>query len=127
MTPIVCNEPTVTRFPVGKNITGVLLHYSDGRRACVGSVRLDLAGTPLDVQDRLEFFLGYRLSKRRNEAFATRIELEVPEGSAGLEWRAVPLEGKFEWWLSRQGRAAGDHGRGEAAAASGAGTHCAHA
>lgn len=93
MTPIVCNEPTVTGFPVGKKITGVLLHCSDGRRARVGSVRLDLAGTPLDVQDRLEFFLGYRLSKQRNGrsrlGLSWRFRRAAPGWSgARCRWRA---------------------------------------
>ena len=92
-----------------KKITGILLHYSDGRRACVGSFRLDHAGAPLDVRGAQVIHLGYGRSPRRWEAFVMRIELEVPKGGDGLEWRAVPLEGKFEWWLSRAGTT-GDHG-----------------
>lgn len=90
---------TPCRDSTGGEITGVLLRYSDGRQACVGSFRLDRVGTPLDVRGASVLHLGHGRSEGRKESFVVWIELAVPEGGGdGLEWRAVPLEGKLEWF-----------------------------
>jgi hypothetical protein len=80
-------------------ITGLLLRYSDGSRACVGEFRLDYACLPpLVVGDAPRLYLGFT-SKVQLHSYMAEIRLTRPTGleESSLKWLEVDWTGELEW------------------------------
>lgn len=77
-------------------VTGLLVRYANGDRACVGSFRFDWASPARQVgrTGRLYIGCGQRLNCVRD------VRIEPPLVDNGLSWMEVPLSGKLEWWSS---------------------------
>jgi len=94
---VYCVDETVTDKPV----TGMMLHYTNGRRSCLGQYRPDLALVSLrtDATKKLRIGVG-KTSKRF--PFVAEVTVLV-HGAAELRsstWVDVPWHGRLEWWFT---------------------------
>lgn len=80
-------------------VTGLLLRYSTGRQACVGQVRLDWLGRPLQVDMCQTLWLGFSLEK--GGMCVTALGLSRPESQKPMTFLDVPFRGSIDWWFSR--------------------------
>ncbi|XP_044717283.1 uncharacterized protein HRG_08791 [Hirsutella rhossiliensis] len=94
-----CVDGTVSHKPV----IGMMVHYGDGHRACIGQYRLDwvLDKSPADPSMSLRIGLA---KTRKNFPYVARITLGNPAAPASdsLSWMDVPWHGKLEWWFSQR-------------------------
>lgn len=94
-----CVDGTVSHRP----IIGMMVHYGDGHRACIGQCRLDwvLDKSPADPSRLLRIGLA---KTRKNFRYVARITLGNPAApvSDSLSWMDVPWHGKLEWWFSQR-------------------------
>ncbi|KAL2676617.1 hypothetical protein Neosp_010381 [[Neocosmospora] mangrovei] len=74
-------------------ILGILLHYGDGCKRAVGSVRPDLLDTDVEIGDSEG--MSFRLNKWKNIVEATLSTVEEVDG-----WIKVPWSGTLVWWFS---------------------------
>jgi hypothetical protein len=83
--------------PVGM-VTGMLVRYANGDRACVGSFRFDWAEASCEVGPGGRFWLGCSYEPKMVVAVSNEAP---PLGYTydGLSWVEVPCEGKLEWWF----------------------------
>lgn len=79
-------------------ITGLVLHYSDGHRECLGQVRLDHLLSPLTAAGSRAMWLGF--SSTADGPCVRKVEFSRPEQSAELVWLEVSWSGTLEWWFS---------------------------
>lgn len=80
-------------------ITGLLIRYSNGNRACVGQFRLDCIGPVLEVGGSQKLHLGFARS-HLNAPYLAEAALFPPSRREPYEWLDVPWEGRLEWWFS---------------------------
>ncbi|SPO00879.1 uncharacterized protein DNG_03627 [Cephalotrichum gorgonifer] len=96
-----CVDPTDQVKP----IIGILVHYRNGCRACLGQYRLDWTEPPIFVDPSRALRIGMGRSPEKLPYVA-----EVGQGDAdpdleGAQWMEVPWQGRLEWWFShRQSR-----------------------
>lgn len=85
-------------------IIGLLLHYSNGSRSCLGEFRLDCASTPLRVRDTEKLRLGFNLDIRR--PYLAEIRFSSPPAPSDWEpneqWLEIPWKGTLQWWFARK-------------------------
>lgn len=82
-----------------KHITGLYLYYPEGHRSCVGQVRLDSLGRPLQLNAHQQrIWLGF--TKEDYRPFVSALELSKPTASENVSWLEVPLCYRLEWWFS---------------------------
>ncbi|KAJ4191175.1 hypothetical protein NW767_010970 [Fusarium falciforme] len=74
-------------------VLGILLHYGDGCKRAVGSVRPDLLDAVVEVGDSKE--MSFRLNKWNNVVEATLSTVDQVDG-----WIKVPWSGTLVWWFS---------------------------
>ncbi|POR39156.1 Uncharacterized protein TPAR_00647 [Tolypocladium paradoxum] len=79
-------------------IIAMLIHYGDGRRACVGQYRMDWHLTPSQT---LRIGLG---KTRKNWSYVAKISLRglAAAESDSLSWIDIAWHGKLEWFSQRQ-------------------------
>lgn len=75
-------------------VTGLLVRYANGDRACVGSFRFDWAGETCEVGRGGRLYIGCG----RHPESVRDVRNEPPPVDNGLSWLEVPLSGKLEWW-----------------------------
>lgn len=98
----VCYSPTgtvlggSTLYPV----VGMMFHYEDGRRACVGQYRLDWAKKSLQVGEEPKLCMGFGRVEENDNAHMMAVELSSPTDRADWEWVDVPFRGQLEWWTT---------------------------
>ncbi|KAL2174926.1 uncharacterized protein P884DRAFT_207934 [Thermothelomyces heterothallicus CBS 202.75] len=80
-------------------ITGLLLHRSNEHTSCVGQIRLDSLGCPLEVGTSQRLWLGF-LSTTMGGYCMTRAATSRPTDIRALTWLALPFSGLLEWWFS---------------------------
>ena len=95
-------ELTPCRFETGSGsfISGLLLRYSNGCRACVGQIRLDRLQHSLAVGTSQKMCLGF-------SQISDGCPRLVSVGFSGLSRidlnnLEIPLCGKLEWWFSHR-------------------------
>jgi len=87
------------RFVCGQQqIMGLLFEHFGGRQSCVGQIRLDCIGSPLQLAGHHSFWLAF--SENGCGPFVSTIELSHVEPTRGLSWLEVLLCGNLEWWFS---------------------------
>lgn len=79
-------------------ICGLLLQDSAGRNSCVGQIRLDRLGSPIQLTGHQSLWLGF--SKDDHRPFVSTLLLSRTERCEGLSWLEVQLYGSMEWWYS---------------------------
>lgn len=80
-------------------ITGLLLHRSNARTSCVGQIRLDSLGRPLEVGTSQRLWLGFS-STTMGGCCVTGAATSRPSDIYALKWLALPYSGLLEWWFS---------------------------
>jgi hypothetical protein len=103
-----------------RRIYGMLLRYTNGRRACVGQYRLNWASAPLTVNPSKPLTIGM---SKTEEGFPYVIDVDLEglsEPSAvtipqmNVSWSEglapgsirrmqIPWHGRLEWWFGRRG------------------------
>jgi len=81
-------------------ITGLLLHYSNGDRACVGMFRLDRAGVKMHVSNSQMLCLGFARTSRK-QPYVVMVTLEPTTDASTYQWLCLPWKGELEWWFSQ--------------------------
>lgn len=84
-------------------ITGVLLRYTNGSRACAGEFRMDCAGEPINVDGALFLYLGSVGKTEFTYGHLSRIELAPIEDDEWQRWLCVAMEGTLQWWFGDEG------------------------
>lgn len=78
-------------------IIGILLRYSDNRRACLGQYRLDWTTRPLQVNSE-NLKVGFHIAGNGAQQV-----MEVVVNSALIQgsyaWKEIPWSGKLDWWF----------------------------
>ena len=95
----------VNRTAAHKPIVGILLHYVDGGRSCLGQYRMDWAIDPVAVNR--EEPLGIRMDTyfRNLDSnpfwYVDKLTVEAVDEVPGMQWLRFPWHGKLEWWFSK--------------------------
>lgn len=93
--------PCLGGLQVDSPIVGLLLRYSDGRRACVGKARLDRLGPRIVVDASEVLFLGFARTARMRRQYVASVEVsKAPPDQGSLAWLGVPWKGRLEWWFT---------------------------
>ncbi|RKL46176.1 hypothetical protein BFJ72_g3084 [Fusarium proliferatum] len=88
--------------PFLNDVVGLLFTYSDGRRRCVGQVRLDFLDAPLTVNSD-SFWLGCMDKETAVDEWTpwhnnvATFCLSEPVQNEDIEYVKVPLKGRLEW------------------------------
>lgn len=85
-------------------IIGLLLHDSNApTTSCVGQIRLDSLGCPLEVGASQRLWLGF-LSMRTGGHCVAKVATSPPSDidAYTLTWLALPYHGMLEWWFSHR-------------------------
>lgn len=92
-----CCRPTARAY---SDIIGLVFYYSDGRKACVGQIRLDCLGSPLVVNSSHNIYLGFKTTDMECPYIA-RVEMSsnVVDDTVRM-WLEVSWKGSIEWWYS---------------------------
>ncbi|KAL0929570.1 uncharacterized protein CTRU02_215469 [Colletotrichum truncatum] len=83
-------------------IIGLLLHYTDGKTACVGQIRLDRLGDALSIHSVRKLWLGFWLT---DDGPCVSHAVLAPEQPTLLDcesWFGVDWCGDLEWWFSNR-------------------------
>ncbi|KAH6856152.1 hypothetical protein B0I37DRAFT_366685 [Chaetomium sp. MPI-CAGE-AT-0009] len=80
-------------------ITGLLLHYPKGHTSCVGQIRLDSLGSPLEVGTCQKRWLGFSSTPMGGHCVTGAATFRPPDIHAS-SWLALPYNGLLEWWFS---------------------------
>lgn len=91
-----CYMPTNGR----DSIAGLFLTHGSGRRSCVGRIRLDRLGAPLEVGDAQGMTLRISESEK-GRRFVEAVELSDEAHDQGDRQSVhVRWSGRIEWWVS---------------------------
>jgi hypothetical protein len=80
-------------------ITGILLEYENGHRACLGQFRFDKALKKMLVEHITDLYIG-SLRTTCSYLYIAEIATSPPHDNRGLAWMQVSLHGTLEWWSS---------------------------
>ncbi|CZR33289.1 uncharacterized protein FPRO_01814 [Fusarium proliferatum ET1] len=100
------------------DVVGLLFTYGDGRRRCVGLVRLDFLDPPLAVHSD-SFWLGCTYKDTPVDECTpwhnsvTKLCLSEPVQNEDIEYVKVPLKGRLEWAVTPDGSAVRHVEKGE--------------
>ncbi|CVK84811.1 uncharacterized protein FMAN_01738 [Fusarium mangiferae] len=100
------------------DVVGLLFTYGDGRRRCVGLVRLDFLDPPLAVHSD-SFWLGCTYKDTPVDECTpwhnsvTKLCLSEPVQNKDIEYVKVPLKGRLEWAVTPDGSAVRHVEKGE--------------
>ncbi|KAI1500052.1 hypothetical protein F5X99DRAFT_430004 [Biscogniauxia marginata] len=82
-----------------KPITGMLLRYEDGHKACVGQMRLDWTLRPIVVGQAGKLRIGSLRTEKRF-LYVAIISVRERVDRDDCSWLDVPWHGTLEWWFS---------------------------
>lgn len=95
---------TPSRLQIGgvSGITGLLFQHANAHTSCVGQVRLDSLGSPFEVGNSQELWLGFGSPSMGGPCVIQAPASPPPdeENAPELTWLALPCRGLLEWWLS---------------------------
>jgi len=89
--------PCESKVAGKRSIIGLLFHYSDGKRACVGQFRLDWAATPLAVADGSILWLSF--DSKDGYPFVDGVGVSCPPKAKSEECLYISWDGQLEWWF----------------------------
>ncbi|RSL38717.1 hypothetical protein CEP53_014641, partial [Fusarium sp. AF-6] len=92
-------------FPTGIFwvITGIMVQYANGRRACAGEFRMDCVGESIWVDHTSSLELGFAVGKD-NAAGVWLAKVDTTRSDdEPVIWKSVPWEGTLQWWLDEEG------------------------
>lgn len=94
-----CRSRPGRQYKEGGVVTGLLVRYGSGDRACVGAFRFDWAVSDASVATGRtgKLCIGYG----REPTTVVDIRGELPLLEDGLLWVEIPLTGRLEWWSFR--------------------------
>jgi hypothetical protein len=82
-------------------ITGLLLRDASGHTSCVGQVRLDSLGDPIEVPVHPPQKLGFSFSSTKWGGHSVSgVVVAPPSEMEGTTWLVLPFRGLLEWWFS---------------------------
>ncbi|KAI1207656.1 uncharacterized protein F4807DRAFT_434053 [Annulohypoxylon truncatum] len=81
-------------------ITGLLIHYKDKTRACVGGFRMDSLCPAIRVGDSSKLYLGFTYADGKYPCLV-KVEASPPEDEGPYQWLNFSWEGRMEWWHDR--------------------------
>ncbi|KAI8656297.1 hypothetical protein NCS56_01233100 [Fusarium sp. Ph1] len=86
-------------------LSGIMVHYTDGHRACAGEFRADCAGESMRVDNTSLLLLGFYVEKNeRAGRWLAAIESEPTDDDGFLARRFLRCGGMLQWWFDEQGR-----------------------
>ncbi|KAF5020171.1 hypothetical protein F66182_7811 [Fusarium sp. NRRL 66182] len=92
-------QPCVDKTRTHQPIIGMLLHYADGHRECVGQFRLDWASELIMLSETDNVFIcGKRTGEGRG--YVSTITASAPVGDSSERWLHIEQTGTLEWWFS---------------------------
>lgn len=91
-------EVTLCRPPTKKKVSGLLFRYADGRKACVGEIRLDYMDVPVPLSKLMALWLEFGWGDRG--VFVRSVCFSRPLKESASQWFEVPICGLLEWWFS---------------------------
>ncbi|RSL85538.1 hypothetical protein CEP51_003258 [Fusarium floridanum] len=84
-------------------ITGIMVQYANGRRACAGEFRMDCVGESMWVDHTSSLELGFSVGKD-NEAGVWLAKVDTTRSDdEPVIWKSVRWEGMLQWWLHGDG------------------------
>jgi len=92
-----CVDKTVCHRP----IIGMLLHYSDKHRACVGQFRLDWVLRPIEVNQAEKLHISIKRTKK-GFPYVAYINVRSPIDRSSSSWLDVSWNGTLEWSFSHR-------------------------
>ncbi|KAI0490551.1 hypothetical protein F4859DRAFT_520317 [Xylaria cf. heliscus] len=92
-----CVKQAATHRP----IVGMLLRYSNGRRACVGQYRTDWAFDNLTVDPSRPLNIDFGKDKRRLP-YVAGVNSRGLGGPGSTSRMDIPWHGRLEWWLTKR-------------------------
>ncbi|KAI1758868.1 hypothetical protein GGR53DRAFT_515636 [Hypoxylon sp. FL1150] len=92
---IPCRQKLATHSP----IIGLLLHYGNGNRACLGQFRFDCVGTPVVVDQTQKLRLGFARESSRYP-YVAKMAFHPAGQEVGYEWIELSWRGRVDWWFS---------------------------
>lgn len=92
-----CVDGTVSH----RQIIGMMVHYGDGHRACIGQHGSDWLLDKSSADPSMLLRIGLAKT-RKNLPYVARITLGNPAAPVSnlFSWMDVPWRGKLEWWFS---------------------------
>lgn len=91
----------VKKSAASNPIIGMLLHYENDHRECLGQYRADLAAAPVWVNPGVSLKIGIAGTVERSlYVAAVGSQSFGDSGSQPLHWIEVPWRGTLEWWFS---------------------------
>lgn len=84
-------------------ISGIMVHYANGSRACAGEFRMDRAGEAIGVDDTLILVLGFYAREGYARRWLVTIDTDFTDDCEGVTYKSVPLKGTLQWWLGDEG------------------------
>ncbi|OHE90313.1 hypothetical protein CORC01_14386 [Colletotrichum orchidophilum] len=81
-----------------QHIIGLLLQFPERRQSCVGQIRLDCLGSPLQLDDHQSIWLGFSTDDYR--PFVSVLQLSESKPNEDLSWLEVQPCNTLEWWFS---------------------------
>lgn len=91
-------HPCIKRTDPDRQVMGMLLHYSDGHRECVGQYRLDWVAEPVVVGEMQKLYICCKVGRKGNR-YVAAVTARAP-GQAEGWWHDVAQSGTLEWWFS---------------------------
>ena len=92
---IPCQEKFTSHSP----IIGLLIHYRNGDRACVGQIRFDCLGIEFTVEMFLKLCFWFARIKFKHPYIA-RVAQFPPRDNELYQWLDLRWKGRLEWWFS---------------------------
>lgn len=91
--------PCINRTSLYQPVIGMLLHYADGHRECVGQFRRDWVAEPVSVGNSDKLFI---CGKRTKECwgYVANVTCQEPRSRSESRWLDVAQAGTLEWWFS---------------------------
>ncbi|KAM6516568.1 hypothetical protein FALCPG4_014750 [Fusarium falciforme] len=85
-------------------ITGILLRYANGSRACAGEFRMDCVGEPINVDGAVFVYLGYVDKTKITYWHLSRIDLTLVDDDECQSGWCLAMQGTLQWWFGDEGR-----------------------
>lgn len=89
-------EVSFCRPPMQNKVSGMLFRYADGRKACVGEIRLDCMDLPVPLSKLMVLWLEFVWD---HGIFVRSVRFSRPLKESTSQWFKVPICGRLEWWF----------------------------
>ncbi len=90
-----CRSSSLSYTP----ISGMLVQYTDGHRACLGQLRFDWALETVHMEQNTGLYIGSGRTRKRF-AYVAEVTAHPPSDRSKLSWMDVHWDEILEWWFS---------------------------